>query len=106
MAAYQREAAAQVPDTETPLTLEIKVADSSGEPIEGARVFVKLESENDDFQKEITTNDKGLAHTKIVRQGGYLIQVNAKGYKNYGKRYNINADQRRVKVELEQEIEK
>ncbi|HVO83106.1 MAG TPA: hypothetical protein VMU60_01655 [Syntrophobacteria bacterium] len=105
LTAYQKETTGQVPGKQMPFTVEIEVVDSNDKPIGNAPVFVRLESENEDFQKTLNTSEKGLAQIKIAGPGRYLIQVNAKGYKNYGKIWDLGPHQERVVVKLARENE-
>lgn len=95
---------AQQPEQKrTRLEIVVTAAESS-EAVAGAEVFVKSEAEDSEsgmFEETVTTNRRGLARLSSVPRGTVLIQVTARGCKNFGKRYDLNQESQTIEIKLE-----
>lgn len=84
----------------TELMIEVR---GGGEPVNDALVYVRSEKNNETFQKEMKSNQQGIVRVVNVPCGMVLIQVNAKGWKNFGKRYNLDSKEQTIQIELVKE---
>jgi hypothetical protein len=82
------------------LRIEVKSGDPA-EPVEGADVFVKSEAPDTTFQQAVRTNNRGLANLPGVPRGPVLVQVTARGYQNFGGRFELTQDRETKQVNLE-----
>jgi hypothetical protein len=83
-------------------TLRIEVTSGdSAEPVEGADVFVKSEAPDTTFQQAVRTNNRGLANLPGVPRGPVLVQVTARGFRNFGDRFELTQEKETKQVSLE-----
>lgn len=89
-------------------TVEIKVTNLSGKPVDRASVvvkFVKGRSAIKMGKKQLThwetrTNDNGLVKLPQMPQGEILVQVIAKGYQTFGQKYDVDEDDKTIEIKL------
>lgn len=92
---------AQEPELKrTRLQIEVTAGDPL-EPVKNAEVFVTSESDNFTFEETVTTNRQGVARLSGVPRGRVLIQVTAKGCKNFGNRYDLDQESQTIQIKLE-----
>lgn len=88
-------------------TLKFEVVGGESEkPIENASIYVKFTEErtlrrDKHVEWRTKSNRQGLALIREVRRGKVLIQVIATGWKTYGKFYDINENEHRIRIRLE-----
>ncbi len=78
--------------------LAIRVSDSSGKPIHGAVVMVKVPSL--DIREIRTTNNNGEAIIKGMSSGMIKIQVVSEGRPTFGKTYNFENEMKVIEIKL------
>ena len=87
--------------------LEVAItAEESGDPITNATVYLKYEEKRflrKDKKIEFTskTNDDGKAVFPLVPEGRVLVQIVAKGWKTYGKYYELEGPKQTLEVKLQ-----
>jgi hypothetical protein len=87
--------------------LRIEITDPNGKPVGNASVYVRFNITGGPLHKDklaelnLKTNDDGSAKAPEIPQGKILIQVIAKGWKTYGKWYDINKDEDTIEIKLE-----
>jgi Carboxypeptidase regulatory-like domain len=89
-------------------TVQIKVTNLSGKPVDRASVvvkFVKGRSAIKMGKKQLThwetrTNDNGLVKLPQMPQGEILVQVIAKGYQTFGQKYDVDEDDKTIEIKL------
>lgn len=97
-------AAAAAEDEE--VSLEVRVAaEANGEPIAGAAVYVKFTEERSlrrdkKLEWKVKTNEEGKAALPPIPAGEVLIQVIAKGWKTFGRRYTLHGPKQTVEIKL------
>ena len=93
---------------DTPKTrLKIEITDPNDKPVGNASVYIRFNQPGGVFHKDklaelnLKTNEDGSAKVPGVPQGKILIQVIAKGWRTYGKWYDINKDEDTIEIKLE-----
>ena len=87
--------------------LEVTItAEESGDPVTNATVYLKYEEKRflrKDKKIEFTskTNDDGKAVFPLVPEGRVLVQIVAKGWKTYGKYYELEGPKQTLEVKLQ-----
>jgi len=87
--------------------IRITVTSNTGKPIENASVYVRIPEDgglfhHDKLQElDLKTNLDGTVKVPPVPQGKVLIQVVAKGWKTYGRWYELNAGKQEVAIKLD-----
>ena len=87
--------------------LEVAItAEESGDPVTNATVYLKYEEKRflrKDKKIEFTskTNDDGKAVFPLVPEGRVLVQIVAKGWKTYGKYYELEGPKQTLEVKLQ-----
>lgn len=90
--------------TTTKLRIHVTAADK---PVGNASVYVRFPVAGGIFHKEklselnLKTNEDGSAKVPDIPRGKILIQVVAKGWKTYGKWYDIDSEAMTVEIKLE-----
>ena len=94
------------PSDPTTTRLRIRVT-ASDKPVGNASVYVRFPVTGGLFHHDklaelnLKTNEDGSAKVPDIPRGKILIQVVAKGWKTYGKWYEINSDEQTVEIKLE-----
>lgn len=87
--------------------LEVAItAEKTGDPITNATVYLKYQEKRflrKDKKLEFSskTNDEGKAVFPPVPEGRVLVQIVAKGWKTYGKYYEIEGPKQTLEVKLQ-----
>ena len=87
--------------------LRIHVTATDGKPVGNASVYVRFPVAGGIFHKDklselnLKTNEDGSAKVPDIPRGKILIQVVAKGWKTYGKWYDIDSEAITVEIKLE-----
>ena len=89
-------------------TVEIKVTNLDGKPVDRASVvvkFVKGRSAIKMGKKQLThwetrTNENGLVKLPQMPQGEILVQVIAKGYQTFGQNFDVDEDDKTIEIKL------
>jgi hypothetical protein len=95
------------PSDPTTTKLRIHVTATDGKPVGSASVYVRFPVAGGIFHKDklselnLKTNEDGSAKVPDIPRGKILIQVVAKGWKTYGKWYDIDSDAITVEIKLE-----
>lgn len=90
--------------TTTKLRIHVTAADK---PVGNASVYVRFPVAGGIFHKDklselnLKTNEDGSAKVPNIPRGKILIQVVAKGWKTYGKWYDIDSEAMTVEIKLE-----
>lgn len=90
--------------TTTKLRIHVTASDK---PIGNASVYVRFPVAGNLFHKDklaelnLKTNEDGSVKVPDIPRGKILIQVVAKGWKTYGKWYDIDTDAMTVEIKLE-----
>ena len=88
----------------TKLRIHVTAADK---PIGNASVYVRFPVQSGLFHKDklaelnLKTNEDGSAKVPDIPRGKILIQVVAKGWKTYGKWYDVDTDALTVEIKLD-----
>jgi uncharacterized GH25 family protein len=89
-------------------TITVTVKDQFDKPIDnaavildfvGSRQIAKL-GKRKPTHWEVHTNQEGLAHFPPVPQGTIQLQVVAKNHQTFGKKFDIDTDQKAIDVKL------
>ncbi len=94
------------PSDPTTTKLRIRVT-ADGKPVGNASVYVRFPVAGGIFHKDklselnLKTNEDGSAKVPDIPRGKILIQVVAKGWKTYGKWYDIDSEAMTVEIKLE-----
>ena len=94
------------PSDPTTTKLRIHVI-ADGKPVGNASVYVRFPVAGGIFHKDklselnLKTNGDGSAKVPDIPRGKILIQVVAKGWKTYGKWYDIDSEAMTVEIKLE-----
>ena len=94
------------PSDPTTTKLRIHVT-ADGKPVGNASVYVRFPVAGGIFHKDklselnLKTNEDGSAKVPDIPRGKILIQVVAKGWKTYGKWYEIDSEAMTVEIKLE-----
>lgn len=72
-------------------------------PIQGARVFVIWTDGNEELEWNATTNNDGVAKLTEVRYGELKIQVVAKRWKTFGRKYQLKNQNETIPIRLEKQ---
>ncbi len=94
------------PSDPTTTRLRIHVI-ADGKPVGNASVYVRFPVAGGIFHKDklselnLKTNEDGSAKVPDIPRGKILIQVVAKGWKTYGKWYDIDSEAITVEIKLE-----
>src|ERR1700720_1138031 len=95
------------PSDPTTTKLRIHVTATDGKPVGSASVYVRFPVAGGIFHKDklselnLKTNEDGSAKVPDIPRGKILIQVVAKGWKTYGKWYDIDSEAITVEIKLE-----
>ncbi len=95
------------PSDPTTTKLRIHVIAADGKPVGNASVYVRFPVAGGIFHKDklselnLKTNEDGSAKVPDIPRGKILIQVVAKGWKTYGKWYDIDSEAMTVEIKLE-----
>ncbi len=95
------------PSDPTTTRLRIHVAATDGKPVGNASVYVRFPVAGGIFHKDklselnLKTNEDGSVKVPDIPRGKILIQVVAKGWKTYGKWYEIDSEAMTVEIKLE-----
>jgi hypothetical protein len=87
--------------------LRIHVTATDDKPVGNASVYVRFPVTGGLFHKDklselnLKTNEDGSVKVPDIPRGKILIQVVAKGWKTYGKWYEINSDAMTIEIKLE-----
>jgi hypothetical protein len=90
--------------TTTKLRIHVTAADK---PVGNASVYVRFPVAGGLFHKDklaelnLKTNEDGSAKVPDIPRGKILIQVVAKGWKTYGKWYDVDSDALTVEIKLD-----
>jgi hypothetical protein len=76
-------------------------AGQEAEPVSGADVFVTTESEDTPFERTLRTDKHGAVTFARVPRVKILIQVTAAGFNTFGKRYELEAENKTIAIKLE-----
>jgi hypothetical protein len=95
------------PSDPTTTKLRIHVTAPDDKPVGNASVYVRFPVSGGLFHKDrlselnLKTNEDGSAKVPDIPRGKILIQVVAKGWKTYGKWYEINSEAMTIEIKLE-----
>ena|SRR5579864_7211994 len=95
------------PSDPTTTKLRIHVTAADNKPVGNASVYVRFPVAGGIFHKDklselnLKTNEDGSVKVPDIPRGKILIQVVAKGWKTYGKWYEIDSEAMTVEVKLE-----
>lgn len=95
------------PSDPTTTKLRIHVTATDDKPVSNASVYVRFPVAGGLFHKEklselnLKTNEGGSVKVPDIPRGKILIQVVAKGWKTFGKWYEVNSDTMTVEIKLE-----
>lgn len=87
--------------------IKIVVTNSSGKAVENASVYIRFPESGGFLRKDklaeldLKTNQDGTVKVPEIPQGKILIQIYAKGWRTFGKWYDIEAEQQTVEIKLE-----
>ena len=87
--------------------LRIHVTAADDKPVSNASVYVRFPVAGGLFHKDklselsLKTNEDGSVKVPDIPRGKILIQVVAKGWKTYGKWYEIDSDAMTIEIKLE-----
>jgi len=87
--------------------MRIVVTGATGKPVENASVYVRFPQDGGLFHKDrlqeldLKTNQDGSVKVPEIPQGEVLVQVVAKGWKTYGKWYEIKTEQETIEIKLD-----
>jgi hypothetical protein len=89
-------------------TVQIKVTNLGGKPVDRASVvvkFVKGRSAIKMGKKQLThwetrTNENGVVKLPQMPQGEILVQVIAKGYQTFGQKFDVDEDDKTIEIKL------
>jgi hypothetical protein len=89
-------------------TVQIKVTNLDGKPVDRASVvvkFVKGRSAIKMGKKQLThwetrTNENGVVKLPEMPQGEILVQVIAKGYQTFGQKFDVDEDDKTIEIKL------
>jgi hypothetical protein len=86
--------------------LKIEITDPSGKPVSQASVYVRFNESGGLFHKDklaemdLKTNDDGTVKVPEIPQGKIMIQIIAKGWRTYGRWYDIEKAEATVEIKL------
>jgi hypothetical protein len=95
------------PSDPTTTKLRIHVTANDDKPVGNASVYVRFPLAGGIFHKDklselnLKTNEDGSVKVPDIPRGKILIQVVAKGWKTYGKWYEIDSEAMTVEIKLE-----
>ena len=95
------------PSDPTTTKLRIRVVTADDKPVSNASVYVRFPVAGGLFHKDklaelnLKTNEDGSVKVPDIPRGKILIQVVAKGWKTYGKWYEIDSEAMTVEIKLE-----
>jgi hypothetical protein len=88
-------------------SLEIRVTNQAGRPIENASVVIKFQGgvkvkPNPKFRKEwdVKTSQEGTVKLPTIQKGAILIQIRADNYQTFGQVFDVQEDQRLITIPL------
>jgi hypothetical protein len=87
--------------------LKIQVTSPDDKPIGNASVYVRFNESGGLFHHDklaelnLKTNQDGSVKVPEIPQGNILIQVVAKGWRTYGKWYDIETDEQSIPIKLD-----
>jgi len=94
--------------TSPPTTrLKVEVTNPNGKPVGQASVYVRFPESGGVFHKDklaemdLKTNDDGSVKVPEIPQGKIMIQVIAKGWRTYGRWYDIEKDEDTIQIQLQ-----
>jgi len=88
--------------------LRIEVTGGEKErPIDNASVYVRFPPEGKPgsdklLEMNLKTNQEGVTLAPRLPRGKVLIQVHAKGWKTFGKWYDLDEEQKTIRIRLEE----
>ena len=95
------------PADPTTTKLRIHVVNPDAKPVSNAAIYVRFPVAGGLFHKEklselsLKTNEDGSVKVPDIPRGKILIQVIAKGWKTFGKWYEIDSEAMTVEIKLE-----
>lgn len=87
--------------------LKIEISDPRGKPVAQASVYVRFNESGGLFHKDklaemdLKTNEDGSVKVPAIPQGKIMIQVIAKGWRTYGRWYDIQKPEDTVQIKLQ-----
>ncbi len=87
--------------------IRIKITDPMGKPVGQASVYVRFNESGGVFHKDklaeldLKTNEDGTVRVPEIPQGKIMIQVIAKGWRTYGRWYDIDKAEDTVEIKLQ-----
>jgi hypothetical protein len=87
--------------------IKIIVTNSSGKAVENASVYIRFPESGGFLRKDklaeldLKTNQDGTVKVPEIPQGKILIQIYAKGWRTFGKWYDIETEQQTVEIKLD-----
>jgi len=97
------------PPTGPATKLKLVVLDPYGKPVGNASVYVRFYAESGRImhhetlaELDLKTNNDGSVKVPPVPRGKILIQVIAKGWRTYGKWYDVEKGQQSITIKLAQ----
>ena len=87
--------------------LKIQLTSPDDKPIGNASVYVRFNESGGLFHHDklaelnLKTNQDGSVKVPEIPQGNILIQVVAKGWRTYGKWYDIETDEQTISIKLD-----
>lgn len=87
--------------------IKIEVSDPNGKPVGQASVYVRFNQSGGLFHKDklaeldLKTNDNGSTKVPPIPQGKIMIQVIAKGWRTYGRWYDIEQPEQMIQIKLQ-----
>jgi hypothetical protein len=88
--------------------LKIQISDPHGKPVAQASVYVRYNQTTGVFHKEklaemdLKTNDDGTVKAPDIPQGKVMIQVIAKGWRTYGRWYDVDKSEDTIEIKLQE----
>ena len=89
--------------------ISVTVTDEYGKPIDNAAVILDFLGSHHQITKlgkrkqthwEVHTNQEGLAHFPPIPQGTIQVQVVAKNHQTFGKKFDVDTDEKAIDVTL------
>lgn len=86
--------------------IRMLVTSDAGKPISNASVYVKFPVDGGMFhhdklqEMDLKTNEDGSVKVPPIPQGKVLVQVVAKGWRPYGKWYDVETDEQLIEIKL------
>ncbi|HTV60238.1 MAG TPA: carboxypeptidase-like regulatory domain-containing protein [Verrucomicrobiae bacterium] len=86
--------------------IRMVITSDAGKPISNASVYVKFPVDGGLFhhdklqEMDLKTNEDGSVKVPPIPQGKILVQVVAKGWRPYGKWYDVETDEQLIEIKL------